>query len=262
MVKLQKKKLMLNTVVGFRPSKESLYSKMSMVSLWCLLFCYASNGLYGQGSQDISKAYSAFDYQIGEQNMTLYNGPVFIEKFYNSPNTHPYFKDKEFRSGKVIYQGLPYFGQKIKYNTFLDELIITTKYNASGLTVQLVKEHVNEFHIHGHRFIHLNLPALGEDHPGYMEVLHEASGSYLLKKHRKKKNDIRGEELVITEFTTDTDYYVFYKDAIHKVNSKGQWKAAFPDKRKRINKDYQDLKRTSGKHKDAFYKLLFIQLIN
>ncbi|MBL7472182.1 hypothetical protein [Robertkochia sediminum] len=231
-----------------------------MASLWCVLFCCWSFNIYAQEDQNLSRAYAAFDYQIGEQNMELYNGPLLIEKFENRTNTHPYFLIDGFSKGKVVFKGQPYFDQNIKYNTFSDQLVITPKYNASALVVKLVKEHVSEFHIQDHHFIRLpNTSSNGVD-PGYLELIAKGKERMLLKKHGKKKNDIRGEELVITEYTETTDYFIYHNKELYKANSKRQWKDLFPEQTKTVNKVYKDLRKAYGKDQDTFYNLLFLEL--
>ncbi len=217
--------------------------------------------MQGQINKALPQVYSAFDSIVGERNMELYNGPIFREEFPNTEDSHGYYMSNGFVVGDVTYKGQPYFDQNLKYNIHLDELLITPKYNPSALLVQLVKSQVDEFKIDGHRFIQLNAENFAGEDWGYLEVLREHQGSFLLKKHRKKGIESKRGERVTIEYERRTEHLLLHGGELFEVNRKGGWKSVFQNDKKELNRFYNDYSLTLKTDKDAFLGLLFDEFI-
>ena len=50
----------------------------------------------GQMVDSDHQVYSVFDSIMGEQNMELYNGPIFRERLSTASTTHPFFLQSDF----------------------------------------------------------------------------------------------------------------------------------------------------------------------
>lgn len=243
----------------FTPGNFLSFFKKSPRFILCLTILLIAPGLSGQSQVEQPEVYTSFDQLIGEQNMNLFNAPLYIEPFDHSPFSHPFFLEDQFITGHLVFDGQPYYDQSLRYNTFLDELIITPKHSTSGLEVMLLKEKVKEFSIRDHLFIRLEFSEPDEN-PGFLEVISSKKEGMLLKKHRKKKNRAQHEDVIISEYSDDIDYYIYVSGALTRANTKSQWKNTFPDQKKEINRLYRDLRKTLKTDKDSFFNLLFLEL--
>jgi hypothetical protein len=193
--------------------------------------------------------------------MELYNGPIFREEFTPSEEAHGYYLSNTFVTGDVIYMEQPYYGQNLKYNIYVDELLITPKYNPNALLVQLVKSQVKEFVIQGHKFIQLGNQGAEGKSLGYLEVLREYKGSLLLKKNRKKRIQSRKEQRVAIEYESLIGHFLLYNGKLFEVDKRGGWKNIFQDQKKKLNQFYKTYRLTQKTDKDAFLVLLFDEFI-
>lgn len=225
-----------------------------------LTFCTAYF-VQGQMNAAVPDIYSTFDSIVGERNMELYNGPIFREEFAPTEEAHGYYLSNSFVTGDVIYRGQPYYDQNLKYNIYVDELLITPKYNPNALLVQLVKNQVKEFVIQGDKFIRLDNQGAEGESLGYLEVLREYGESLLLKKHRKKRTESRKEQKVAIEYESLTRHFLLYNGKLFEVDRKGGWKDVFQDQKKELNQFYKTYRLTQKTDKDAFLVLLFDEFI-
>ncbi|AEM70651.1 hypothetical protein Murru_1611 [Allomuricauda ruestringensis DSM 13258] len=242
----------------------STFKRDTSIQLMVLILIF-STSLLAQGQTNkitAPKVYSTFDSIVGEQNMALYNGPIFKERSTGASDTHAYFLETNFLKGDIIFDEQPYFEQNLKYNVHLDELLITPKFNPTGLLVRLVKNKVKEFTIDGHRFIRLPSTLRDSQQYGYLEVLESEEGNLLLKKYRKKSVQSRRESQVITEYEESIDYILLFGEELIKANTKNQWNNVFVDQKKELRDLFKQNRIAFKTDKDTFFKLLFNKLVN
>ncbi|MDF0707841.1 hypothetical protein [Flagellimonas okinawensis] len=199
---------------------------------------------------------------MGEQNMELYNGPIFRERLSTASTTHPFFLQSDFTEADFVFDGQPYFGQNVKYHVHLDELLATPKYRPTGLLVRLVKNKVEEFTIEGHRFIKLDVNIEGAEQYGYVEVLESSGENLLLKKYTKKRVETRKESQVVIEYEDTVDYILLYQGVLEDANSRGNWNSIFTEKKKDLRSFFKENRIAYRTDKDTFFKLLFNKLVN
>lgn len=227
-----------------------------------LMLTCVSNGANAQSAISPTLVYDSFDSIIGEQNMELYSGPLFQEEKRNIKNTHPYFLERGFLNGDVVFDGQPYFDQNLKYHQELDQLLITSKYSPTGLIVRLIEDKVQEFTINGHRFVRFPSTKQNDKIKGYLEVIETVNGNMLLKKYKKKAVESRKESKVVTEFEEHIDYVLYIQDKLLLANTKKHWSNTFNNKKQELRDFYKQNRITYRSDKDTFFKLLLNTLTN
>lgn len=250
-----------NNNKGHNFSISKRYTPIQLVVFILIFF----STLWAQGQTNkitAPKVYSTLDSIVGEQNMALYNGPIFKERFTGASDTHAYFLENNFLKGDIVFDGQPYFEQNLKYNVHLDELLITPKFNPTGLLVRLIKNKVKEFTINGHRFIRLPSTFRDGQQYGYLEVLESEEGDLLLKKYRKKSVQSRQESQVVTEYEESIDYILLYRGELFEANTKNQWSHVFVGQKKELRGFFKQNRIAFKTDKDTFFKLLFNKFVN
>ena len=229
---------------------------------FCFIALFVPFSLLAQLSKTPPQVYDTFDSIVGEQNMELYNGPLFRELATGGSDSHAYFLESGFLMGDIVFDEQPYFDQNVKYNVHLDEILVTPKYNPTGLLVRLVKSKVKAFVIRQHQFVRLPSEVQGSESYGYVEVLAEQRGNMLLKKYRKKSVESRKESRVVIEFEESKEYILLMDGELLEANSKSQWNRAFSDKKKELGNFFKQNRIAFRKDKDTFFRLLFNKLAN
>jgi hypothetical protein len=218
--------------------------------------------LQAQLNKTIPQVYSTFDSIVGEQNMELYNGPLFKESLAGNSNTHPYFLQSDFINGDIIFDEQHYFDQNVKYHVHLDELLVTPKYKPTGIMVRLIKNKVKEFTIDGHRFIQLPSTIADSEQYGYLEVLETVGQNVLLKKYKKKRVQARKESRVVIQYEQGVDYFLLFNGELIEANTKSNWGNIFESQKKELRTFFKQNRMTYKTDKDTFLKLLFNKLAN
>ena len=195
----------------------------------------------------VENLYRWFDATIGEENSGLYYAVAYIDEYLTINDQHRYFKSPYFEVGTLYYEGQPYFEVLMKYDLFEDQLITDTK-NISGLpSLQMRKQSVDSFSIHGQRFINLarkyeHLVKANE----FYTVIYETAYFTLLKKFRKK--DIRklDRKRVYYNFKEDNKYALFIEGTVVNIRNRNDIKKQFPALKKTINHHYRSVRSSTN----------------
>lgn len=209
----------------------------------------------------LSEIYTAFDSIVGEENLELFYGPVFRPEAAPNPDSHAYFMQRDYLSGDVVFDGQTYYGQKLKYHLYLDELLISPRFNNSALLVQLSKDLISEFEVSGHRFVRLNSEE-GEEAMGFLEVMMEKDGHMLLKKHRKNRSRSRQGNLISFRYQKRTSYFMYTQNQLIPIDSRTQWNRGFEGDYRDLGSFYRDRYREYRNDKDRFFTELFNEFLN
>jgi hypothetical protein len=231
----------------------------------CLLIwvCTLAGSVHAQQASRaaLAEIYTAFDSIVGEENLELFYGPVFRPEAAPNPDSHAYFLQDGYLRGDVVFDGQKYYGQKLKYHLYLDELLISPKFNNSALLVQLAKDLVSEFEVSGHRFIQF-YPEEGEEAMGFLEVMAEKDGHMLMKKHRKNRSRSRQGSTISFRYQKRTSYFIYTQDKLIPIDSRTQWNRGFEGAYKDLGSFYRDRYREYRNDKDRFFTELFNEFLN
>ena len=184
----------------------------------------------GQLKNEEKEGYLWFDHALGAENINLYNGLVYIEKYKTINDKHKFFSSRNSLVGSIIHKGQPYYNVKMKYDLFEDQILVMT-----NNLVQLINEHIASFTINGSKFVNIDTQK-GDTRSlsGFYEILTETPSYSLYKKHCKRKIDRMGQKAVYSEFIDDNQFYVHYSGAYHKINTKRDMIKIFPEFKREI----------------------------
>jgi hypothetical protein len=216
--------------------------------------------VYGQEYKDMKTIYNAYDLILGEENLKLHKGPLFIDKYIVNNENHRYYISSNLIKGTVVYDGDVFFDQKIKYDLFEDKLLLNPKKSSETLIVELIKSNVDSFSIKGKVFKifkgnNLDLSI------GYLEVLANESNSQLLKKN-SKNNQGKTYRNIYYEFKPRYRYYVYHKKLLSPFNSKSDVLVLYPEQNKFIKQFFRGNKTLRKTNENLFIQNLFLELNN
>jgi hypothetical protein len=208
--------------------------------------------LRGQEPEEAS-IYSQFDMTIGPINSGVYAGFAYKEQFRVLGPKHKFFYSPDFLLGSVTYDGQVYFGYKMKYDVYGDQLLVFHPGINSSQAVQLIKERVTNFEIESHRFVNLPEQTDKESLPvsGFMEMLVEGDHFTFFKKHRKRILKKSDRKLLYHEFKDRSSYYISLEGELTQVKSLTHIATLFPEYRKQINDfttTYQDIRKSNPEY--------------
>lgn len=217
---------------AYHPLKTKYLGELHYLSAVTLLISYFFFQLsYGQLKNQEKESYLWFDEVLGPENVNLYNGLNYIEKYKTKNGNHKFFNSENtLPNSLIIYEGQPYYNVKIKYDSFEDQVLVV-----SNNVVQLTREHVSSFTINENRFVYLDTASQDTRFiPGFYEILTETPSYTLYKKHRKKPIKRIDQNTNYFEFFDDNQYYVHYLDAYHKIKTKRDLLKIFTEFKKEI----------------------------
>lgn len=234
-----------------------IYSTKSITKFFILVFSFLGCLFcFSQDKQNELNEYEWFDSFLGEENSGLFNGVLFVEEFNCSDGDHRYYASDEFVLGEIFYNGQIYFNQKLKYDIYADEILVSPKNIFSKLDIQLRKKNVKYFSFKNHFFLNINEPEVGGSNRnlGFCELMIEKEELILMKKRFKKRTKKRIGDNVFDSFEVEEDYYLKYRNSYYPVNSRKDWISIFPEKKKKINSHYKSFKVLLKSDSDTFTK--------
>lgn len=184
--------------------------------LICMLYLLSLSAI-SQVQVKVSEGllYTWCDSIIGQPNTGLFNGLTYVEKHRMINEKHKFFKDFNFSSGKVIYDGKPFDKIKMKYNIYEDQLILKYSFAPSDPSVLINQTKIDGFIISGHEFVNLNIELeKGEIVKGFFERIFSDNSIQVLKKYQKRIRNRTNDRIKYHEFEDDNAYYV-YMDKKH-----------------------------------------------
>ncbi len=227
-----------------------------------MVFLYGI-AMYPQAQEvrDASLFYNWFDEKIGVENLGLYDGSIYTDNFVIVSEKHQFFNSSDLSLGTVTYNGQTYYDQQIKYDLYLDQLLITPKNKTSALLVLLESSRIDRFSIEGRHFIRVDMYLKESSKPsGFCEIIAKNNASMLVRKYRKTLRDRAGSKSVYQEFVQLTNFYLLMNDTSYSVNSKGEWISVFPKKKKAIKEFYKKHNTLKKTDMNGFMRSFFAYL--
>lgn len=217
-----------------------------------LVLCVCCMGTLSGQNPDEAIMHKQFDETIGPINSGVFAGFAYKEEFRVLGDKHKFFFSPDFLLGSVTYEGQDYYGYKMKYDVYGDELLLRHAGVHGSQAVQLIKERVTNFEIQGYRFVNI---AINADRQlpvsGFVEVLVEGDNFTFLKKHKKRILKKSDRKLLYHEFKDHSDYYISLDNEFIQVKTLKHVTVLFPDYRKQINEfatTYQDIRKSNPEY--------------
>lgn len=197
-----------------------------------VIFLVQASVILAQTESHNEDAYKWFDQVIGTNNLDIYSGPMYREKFRMRNEDHKFFETPDFLFGTIHYNGQPYYDVALMYDLFEDEIL------ARYYTIlHLDKDKIDSFSIKGKSFVKIDNNSTQIPIPyGFYELLYETPFFAFLKRHKKrKKMDFLDDGSVYHEFAIDNEYYLHYRNNYYKIKDKKDLINVFPEFKNKIN---------------------------
>ena len=192
---------------------------------------------YSQNNSDTSFV-SALKYMKGtyttviNDESNLINGREDVNYNYKLIG-HPYFEDRDWKAGKVHFDGSLYENVLLSYNLLTQQLIV--KHFESYYRIELIKDKVADFSIPGHHFINLKNISSKVDglDPGYYDLLSDGKIK-VLARYRKEIHESVNSDRVERTVVSTTHYFVLKNSIYHRINNKASLLSLFNERKKEI----------------------------
>jgi hypothetical protein len=153
----------------------------------------------------------------------------------NSESNHPYFKENKWAKGSLLYQGIFYNAERIKYDIEIDKLIYLMYGNDNTMNcVALDENFILEFYILNSTFRYYN--GLKNDtgrklKAGYYEVVYDGKLKFLVRNEKSE---------TMNEFSSTTDLYLLKDGTMTDISSMGKLIWQLKDKEKKVKEFVKD----------------------
>jgi hypothetical protein len=170
----------------------------------------ADTALY---SQAVANATSTFQ-QALPLAKEIYTGP---EHFGYLPiiEGFAYFGASDWQTGSVLYDGILYENQRLKYDLVADKLVLR-RYD--GFAIELRSDKVEQFTLPGHTFIYWDGGAKSTLKPGFYDRL-AAGPLTMLARYTKVIVDRTEDAKLSRSFTNLTSYYAVKDGQVHSIRN-------------------------------------------
>ena len=231
----------------------------NLIFFLILLFFLPFIGL-GQGGEN--EKYQWFDNLIGQTNSGVFKGVHYTNEYRTINEKHQFFKSSDFKTGSVNYKGQDYFELLLRYDVYIDNLLVLNDALANRPIMVFDKEGITKFMINGHSFEHLSAKTSDEVESVFLEVLLKMESSTLYKKHRKKIFKRTDAQNLYYEFKDSYSYALRSDSVFYPFKKVKELTSIFPDYRKElraIQKKHNALKKSD---KDAYVMAVLTDLLS
>ncbi|MEW5674951.1 hypothetical protein ABGT15_01400 [Flavobacterium enshiense] len=203
----------------------------------------------------------AFDQTIEKENLNINNGVYHTNIFRISNNKHQYYPSEKFSKGTINYEGQDYFNRSVKYDIYLDNLILQP-IESEVVSFNLTPQKTGCFKINGRKFIYLNnldFPMSTIKTGYYEENICNSNFTFYIRHHRDKREVIKDVKILI-EFDDNYEYFLKKEGAFHKISSRKDVIKIFPQHKRKINDFYLASRQLEKENLPLFYEKLFSYL--
>lgn len=214
--------------------------------------------LFGQESSSNS-LYNWFDSETGKNNLNLNNGRLFNDIYRTDKKTNRYFNDEKFDLGEVEFDNQTYSSVCINYDILEDVLLVKPYCENDRNSLILIRERNKSFVFKGKKFVNLsyNSSIKNENITGYYEEVLSNDNMKFYVKYKKNIREKYVDNSIVNEYDLKNEFFLFYKNAFHKIDTKNSVTKLFPELKTQINSFYQMNNQTEENNKVLFMKNLF-----
>ncbi len=189
------------------------------------------NATYPERLEPLFERYNA---SIGE-GAAIYNGPEYEGNDLTIAG-NPFYLNKNFVFGSVIYMGYRYDSIVMAYDCFRDELILAYPLANEFFAIVPVKSRIDAFRIHGHEFVQIReadkYPGITET--GFFDVIYSGEHRILARREKIAARYVTGNYL--QRFEPD-DYYYIRKDGVyHRVQRRAGLLNLFKENKRELKR--------------------------
>ena len=170
---------------------------------------------------------------------TSIESPFIIGCYYNpvtnSESNHPYFKENKWVKGSLLYQGILYNVEHLKYDIEIDKLIYLRYGKDNTMNcVALNENFICEFCILNSTFRYYNV--LKDDtgrklKAGYYEVVYDGDLKFLVRNEKSE---------TMNDFSSSTDLFLLKDGTMTGINSMGKLIRQLKDKETKVKEFVKD----------------------
>lgn len=199
---------------------------------FCVLLHAAVSGqpIYSDSSIRAGAIHSLirlYDQKFGEQSH-VYNGSVYFNRFALATlKGHTFYGEDDWQDGYVFYDGQLYEDVSLRYDLFLDKVIIE---HPAGQEIELITEKVDYFKIGNQVFDRLVLPS-----PGFYARIYSGDIK-VYARHYKTIQEKPGTTTMITEFLTKRKLYIVRQGNYYAVHSRASALKVFAERKSDLKK--------------------------
>jgi len=168
-------------------------------------------------------------------NSQVFNGIEHIDPLQKKKLSGiPYFLNDEWQEGFVFYDDHLYENVSLRYNLFLDKLLI--EHVQSHATIEMITEKIKYFGISNHTFIWLsNSTPQNDIKEGFYEVLYSGNTKVYARRYKTIK-EVADQKVMVTEFLDKRKLFLFKGEKYFAITNKGSALNAFGDDKSEIKK--------------------------
>jgi len=163
----------------------------------------------------------------------IYQGPEYLPTDPSILGT-PFFQQKNFSFGSVIYQGHIYNNLLLGYDVIQDNLVLAYQNRGQFFQIVLDRDKVDAFVLLGHTFDNRQPETAGLPFGGYLDKLYDGPSKILVKRNKKTRPSTTKGYLY--EYVNADKYFVYTKGEFVPVNSKSKIFKIFKENRKLLRK--------------------------
>ena len=232
----------------------------------CIILSYSLFFSFFQSqaqSEEIQLA-KTYDSIAGTQGLNISNGLLHSNPYPVQNGKYRYFNADKFQKGTVIYNDQHYYDVDIKYDLYNDIIVFKPTGQTESVGIELNPQNVNAFFINGKRFVNLNKvvsPLFTFIKGYYEENISGKNFTFYIKRHKDRREIANGTR-IYNEFENNDEYYIYRDNIFHKIASKSDVIALFPDLKKKINDIYSMNKSIQKEDKTQFFEELMLKINN
>lgn len=209
-----------------------------------------------------NEKYQWFDNLIGQTNSGVFKGLYYANEYRTINEKHQFFKSGDFKTGSVNYNGQDYFEILLRYDVYLDNLMVINDVLANRPIVVLDQERITNFKIEGHSFEQLYSKLSSEVESGFFEVLLKNETFKLYRKHTKKMFKRTDAQSLYYEFKDGYTYVLHSGNTYYRFKKVKEVVSILPDYRKQlrsVKKKHSALKKSDT---DAYVIAVLTDLLS
>ncbi|WP_300486416.1 hypothetical protein [Flavobacterium sp.] len=195
------------------------------------------------------------DSLVGKQGLAINNGYYHTNPYPLLNGKHRYYLSDTPLKATVLYENQYYYDIEIKYDLYQDNLVYKPSLESGNIGIELIPQNVDAFTINNKKFVNLGKkvsPMITFIKGYYEENLKGNNFNFYIKHHKDRREIVNGTR-TYNEFEDNNEYYIYRNDTYHKIASKSDLIALFPDLKKKINDLYSQNKSQEKENKYLFY---------
>ena len=170
-------------------------------------------------AQDVVEGQAAIYMNTASHFAALYSGNCQQPLGFRTVN-HQYFKERNYVSGKLSYNGIVYTDVMLRWDLYRDEILLLSPVSSN---IVLINDYIDFAEIHGYRIIYLHPDGLPGCPAAGNYIMLYSGKNLLLEKLSNSPNvaDLDGKRYTY-KFLLSSHFYFKKDDVYHKIKNSGK----------------------------------------